>query len=83
MLLFSPFGTTKEVSVIDKERLQLSFRALQEDCLAIVCMSGANINEPCQPEALVVDDPLKACARENLEQPRVIPAQESRTKAQA
>jgi hypothetical protein len=47
MLRLSPFGTTEEVSVIDKKSLQPAFSAFEEDRLTVVNVPGANVNHPC------------------------------------
>jgi hypothetical protein len=70
---FSPFGTAKKVSVIDKKRLQPTLRVFQEDRLTVVNVRGTNVNHPCQPEALAVADPLEAGSRENLQQMYAVP----------
>jgi hypothetical protein len=45
-----PFGTAKEVSVIDKEGIQPAISVFLEDRLPGVCVMGANVYQPCEPK---------------------------------
>jgi hypothetical protein len=53
--------------VIDKERIQPACTVFEEDCLAVVRMLGADVNQPRHPKALVVADPLETVAGQNLQ----------------
>jgi hypothetical protein len=76
------FGTAKNISVIDKKRIQVPRPIVQEYRLPVVGMSGANVNQPGKPEALVVSDPTKTGSRQNLKETCAITAKEAGTEAQ-
>jgi hypothetical protein len=69
--------------MIDKERAQPTSSFFHKDCLAVVGMFGADVNQPRQPEALSVTDPRKACPRKDLLKTNAIPAEETGTETQA
>ncbi len=70
------FGTSEKMSVIDKECIQTPLGGFQEDRLPVVDVLGADVNQPCQPEADLVSDPLEHGAWQNLKEPPAAFSQE-------
>jgi hypothetical protein len=77
------FGTAKKMSVIDKICVQHSFRVSHKNSLTIIRVQSANVDEPCQPEAGTVADPLVAGFWEDLKQVYTLRSHEARAEAEA
>jgi hypothetical protein len=48
--LLNPMGPAKEMPMIDEHCIQSAIRALIEQGLPMVCVIGANVHQPRQPE---------------------------------
>ena len=61
-----PFGTTEEMSEIDKIRVQSAPSIFCENGLPVVGVIGTNVDHPCQPEVFAVTNPIEAGSGEDF-----------------
>jgi hypothetical protein len=78
-----PVWTSEQMPMIDEMRLKPLARSFREDCLPMISVIGADIEEPSSPKIDAIPDAMEKCARKNLQQSSMLCPQESRTKAQA
>jgi hypothetical protein len=67
MRLLLPIRASKQAPLVDEECIEPSFVSLQENSLPAICVLSTNVNDPCQPKAPEITDPLIAVTRENVE----------------
>lgn len=75
------FGTAEEVSVIDEEGSQPTAGGFYKNGLSIVDISGADIDQPGQPEIFMIVNPVQTGPGQNFQQAYVFPTQEARAEA--
>ena len=76
-------GTTEEVSVINEMGIQPTFTVFHKEGLPVVHLVCDDIDQPCQPEADLVTDPLEHGTGQDFKEPLAILSQEPRAEAQA
>jgi len=76
------FRTAEKMSVIDKERIHPACAILQEERLAVIGMTGADVYQPGKPEVQVVTDPLQAGSGQDFQQSNTISTEKAGTKTQ-
>ena len=54
--------------MIDEMRLKPLARSFREDCLPMISVIGADIEEPSSPKIDAIPDAMEKCARKNLQQ---------------
>src|SRR5579871_2143965 len=64
--------------MIDKERIQSAVAAFLEQCLPMVCVVGANVNHPRQPELPNVVDPSEKASWQYFKETFAIAVKELR-----
>ena len=75
-------GTAEHVSMIDKYSIQCAVKTLTEDRLAIVAVTGTDIQQPAEPEVVGIPNPSVEVSRKEFVQDDVLAAHKLRPKAE-